>query len=167
MGSLQICAWTLRSKKFRNPSYPQELVTIGDHIRAARLDRNLFQRDVAKAIGVSESTLLDWEKHHHEPEIWHYPKIMKFLGYCPYQCVTTLGDFVLTYRIYRLGWSQEEMAKAIGIDPATLSRIEENRGNRVYKSSVDRITKFLRERGCSLLLSARNLEVLKGFALGK
>ena len=100
------------------------------------------------------TTLLDWEKHHHEPEIWHYPKIMDFLSYCPYQSVTTLGDFVLTYRVYRLDWSQKEMAKAIGIDPATLARIEGNHGNRVYKSSVERITTFLRKRDCAVVFQA-------------
>ena len=47
------------------------------------------------------------------------------------------------------------MAKAIGIDPATLSRIEENRGNRVYKSSVDRIVRFLRKRGANVILTSK------------
>ena len=66
-----------------------------------RLDRNLFQRDVAKTIGVSETTLLDWEKNYYRPQLWHYPCIMDFLGYCPCELKQrTLGERLKVIRTY-------------------------------------------------------------------
>lgn len=41
--------------------YPQELLTIGDHIRKKRMDLGLLQREVAAKIGVAESTVWNWE----------------------------------------------------------------------------------------------------------
>ena len=41
--------------------YPEERRTLGDHIRAARLERGLLQREVAEAIGVRCGTVNKWE----------------------------------------------------------------------------------------------------------
>ena len=64
-------------------AYPRELVTLGDHIRARRLDRGLGQRDVARLIGVSTSTINGWETVGREPEVRYLPAIIAFLGYNP------------------------------------------------------------------------------------
>lgn len=40
-------------------------------------------RDIVEIIGVTESTICNWE-HGREPEIRHYPKIIEFLGYVPF-----------------------------------------------------------------------------------
>ena len=56
----------------RNPKYPKELVTLGDHIRSRRLDLGLEQQDVAKIIGVTTTSINNWELKRSTPEIRYY-----------------------------------------------------------------------------------------------
>lgn len=54
------------------------------------------------------------------PMLWTLPKVIGFLGYDPSgDNRTSLGGRLLRYRRSR-GMTQEELAKQIGIDPATL-----------------------------------------------
>ena len=41
--------------------YPANPKTIGKHIRKRRMDLGLMQKEVAKIIGVTESTIWNWE----------------------------------------------------------------------------------------------------------
>ncbi|MDP2753685.1 MAG: helix-turn-helix transcriptional regulator [Nitrospirota bacterium] len=54
-------------------------------MRKRRLGLGLLQIDVAKMIGVTESTVWNWE-HRTESELRHMPKIIEFLGYVPFEC---------------------------------------------------------------------------------
>jgi ribosome-binding protein aMBF1 (putative translation factor) len=45
--------------------YPDR--TLGERIKKWRLERGLFQRDLAKIIGVSEMTIVNWEKRRTKP----------------------------------------------------------------------------------------------------
>ena len=75
------------------PRYPTHPVTVGDHIRKRRMDRGLLQREVAEIIGVTESSVWNWE-HGTEPELHYNPKIIEFLGYIPFDCPDdTVGRF--------------------------------------------------------------------------
>ena len=67
------------------PGYPVNPITVGDHIRKSRMDRGLLQREVAEIIGVTESSVWNWE-HGTEPELHYNPRIIKFLGYIPFDC---------------------------------------------------------------------------------
>jgi DNA-binding XRE family transcriptional regulator len=40
--------------------YPDR--TLGEHVKKWRLEQGLFQRDLAKLIGVNEMTIVNWEK---------------------------------------------------------------------------------------------------------
>lgn len=51
----------IRADKRKPSAYIENPQTIGDHIRNARLDRGLFQKDVAEIIGVSISSIEHWE----------------------------------------------------------------------------------------------------------
>jgi transcriptional regulator with XRE-family HTH domain len=116
------------AKKPLNSAYPKKLVTLGDHIRKKRLDLGLFQKDVAVTIGVNTCTITNWEKGHSEPKIRFIPRINEFLGYkLPLPPPTTLGERIEQYRTLS-GVSQKEMARRIGIDPGTLSRLERGLG---------------------------------------
>ena len=94
----------------------------------------LFQKNVAATIGVDTCTVTNWEKNRAEPELRFIPRIINFLGYEP-ECIKpeTLGQRINRYR-YLLGISQKALARQIGIDPTTLSRLERNRG--VCRTSV-------------------------------
>jgi len=47
------------------------------------MDLGLLQREVAEIIGVTESSIWNWE-HGTEPELQYNPNIIRFLGYVPF-----------------------------------------------------------------------------------
>jgi transcriptional regulator with XRE-family HTH domain len=87
------CHVTFRGRKTR-PGYPEVPSSIGEHLRRVRLDRDLWQKDVAREIGCSAASLLNWEKGRAEPELRFLPAILRFLGYDP-RALEALGDLGL------------------------------------------------------------------------
>ena len=105
--------------------YPYNPETIGDHIRKKRLDLKIFQKDVAKILGVTEDCITLWEKNHSEPQIQYYPAITKFLGYFSWVIPETgLGGRIKRYR-YENGLSLLEMGKLVGSHQTTVLSWEE------------------------------------------
>ena len=116
---------TLYAKKPLLEAYPKILRTIGDHIRKKRLDLKLFQRDVACILGVDTTSICNWENNR-GPAINMIPKIVQFLGYDPFATnLTKPCDKIKWYRKQQ-GMSQKQLAKALGIDPSTLARLEKD-----------------------------------------
>ena len=64
---MPFCHVTLRGQKPLPPAYPRELRTIGDQLRKRRLDLGLRQKDVARLLGVDETTVYNWEGHRTSP----------------------------------------------------------------------------------------------------
>jgi len=62
--------------------YPVAPRSLGEHLRKKRLDLGLLQAQVAERIGVTESTVWNWE-HGTKPGSLHYTKIIEFLSYKP------------------------------------------------------------------------------------
>jgi DNA-binding XRE family transcriptional regulator len=62
MLALPKCKCLLTAQRPLNPAYPKELKTIGDEIRKRRLDLGLTQKQVAGIIGVTESSIYNWER---------------------------------------------------------------------------------------------------------
>jgi transcriptional regulator with XRE-family HTH domain len=123
---LPFCHITLSAQK--PTKLPRILNTIGDHIKRRRLELGLYQAQVAEILAVTESTITNWEKNRTNPTLRSMPKIIEFLGYDPMPSdPETLGETVFQYRKSH-GVSQKGLAQRIGIDPATLSRLERNRG---------------------------------------
>jgi len=79
--ALPFCHRVLRGQKPQSPKYPNELKSLGDHIRRRRLDLGLLQRQVAQQIGVDETTVYNWERNATSPSVRHFPAITQFLGY--------------------------------------------------------------------------------------
>ena len=48
-------------------SYPKNPKTFGDYIRKWRLEQGLFQKELAKMLGVAETTVVNWEKERTKP----------------------------------------------------------------------------------------------------
>lgn len=117
---------TFQALRPKCPRYPEDIKTLGDHIRARRLDLELEQQDTASRLGVSVFTLLNWELNKRAPAIRSYPKIMAFLGYCPVQYPGTLGERLRLFRTHR-GLSISELANILRIDPGTLGSWERDR----------------------------------------
>jgi len=117
-------------KELRKPDgYPRKLETIGDHIRAVRLERGLKQDEVAKLLGTCPTTVLDWEKNHHQPTITAMKEIIRFLGFNPLDSENTERTFgeQLFYARRARGLSQRAAAACIGVDPSTLSHYERDK----------------------------------------
>ncbi len=101
--------------------YPEELVTLGDHIRKKRLDEELTQRQLAELLEVTASTINNWEKGRSAPTLQALPRLIKFLGYDP----TAKEETNEVLRIRRsLGLTQEAFAARLHVDPCTVARWE-------------------------------------------
>ena len=87
------------------------------------MDLGLFQREAAKEIGVSASTIWHWEKGDREPAIRHLPTLIRFLGYVPLETGETLPEKLRAYRRIH-GLSRERMAEVLGVDRTTVWRWE-------------------------------------------
>jgi len=126
MVALPCCYLTLKTGKPRNPAYPEDLKTLGDHIRKRRLDLGLHQKDVAAIVNATTSSVTNWEKNRTTPRLYLLPRIIKFLGCDPLQSnATTLGQKIKQYRIQK-GLSLSRLARHLGIDPGTLARWEKH-----------------------------------------
>jgi len=88
-----------------------------------RLDLGLLQREVADRIGAMKDSVYLWEANRVTPAFPFLPKIVGFLGYCPYDPDWTPGERLTWIRRY-LGLSQEAMARRLRVDPGTLGRWE-------------------------------------------
>lgn len=96
-----------------------------------RLDRGLWQKQVADAIGCSKASLLNWENGRAEPELRFLPAILRFLGYDPRPEPATFGG---SLRVARegAGLSEEALARRLGLDPGTLAAWERDEVRRPY-----------------------------------
>ena len=123
-------------------SYPKILQTIGDHIRAWRIDNHLLQRDIAKVLSVCEATIVGWEMRRTIPTMQQMPEIIKMLGYLPIKIsVSTLGGKIIHYR-YIHGLTPKEFGLFVSANPSTVRAWEANK-HLPTKRKQERIEKLL------------------------
>jgi DNA-binding transcriptional regulator YiaG len=139
---LPFCHAELRASRPQPSRYPKEINTLGDHIRARRLDLHLLQSEVAKQIGVHNVTVHNWESNASVPAIRYIPAVLHFLGYNPLLPGQTLIERLVAARKV-LGMSQRELALAHGVDEATW-RGWEAREHQPIGRNVELIERFLR-----------------------
>lgn len=108
------------------PSYPDELNSLGDHLRKKRLDEGDYQKEVAQKLGVSPDTINNWEQGHTEPSLRHIPRIIDYLGYVPFETGETWGQKIEGYRMIT-GTPRSELADRLGVDEDTIFRWETGR----------------------------------------
>jgi transcriptional regulator with XRE-family HTH domain len=126
---LPFCEVTLKATKPVALPYPDTLNTLGDHIRKRRLDLGLYQKDVARCLGVTTDSVAYWENNRNQPSLRMIPRIIGFLGYDPFQNDSdslSLGERVVRVR-QRLGITQKDLARRLGVDPSTLAHWEYGR----------------------------------------
>jgi transcriptional regulator with XRE-family HTH domain len=123
---LPFCHAELRVSKPARDSSPKGINTLGDHIRARRLDLKLLQKQVANQIGVDEATITNWERNATAPAIRYIPAILQFLGSDPLPPAISLSERLAAAR-RELGLSQRKMAERLGVDPATFKNWEAGR----------------------------------------
>jgi transcriptional regulator with XRE-family HTH domain len=127
MDALPFCKIILMGKRPKPREYPKQLNTLGDHIRARRLDLGMLQAEVADRIGITEIMLCHWEKQRYRPSTRFLPKIINFLGYAPYETPTSFAKWLRQVRTC-LGLSQECLAAKAGVDESSIAQWE--RGDR-------------------------------------
>lgn len=120
--ALPYCRLSLSAKTPRR-GYPASLQTIGDHVRARRLDLGLTQAELGEILGVSEPTVYNWEKHRTDPDLRTLPRVIDWLGYDPRPEREDLVARVAAER-QRQGLSQRELAERLGTDQSSLSAWE-------------------------------------------
>ena len=98
-------------------------VTIGEHIRAKRRERQLLQRDVAAQMGVTPETVSSWEKSSTTPPARLLPAIIHFLGYDPTPEPTTLPERMRDYRRNN-GLTIKEAAHRMGVNESSWGQWE-------------------------------------------
>lgn len=132
------------SSRPKNPKYPKELNTLGDHIRAKRLDIGLEQQDVAQMIGVDTDSIANWELNKFPPAVRYYPKIFEFLGYCIIQYPKTEAERLRLFRMHR-GWSTKKLAAFLGVDPSSVQSWESGE-RKPTRSSKEKMEKLWQEK---------------------
>jgi transcriptional regulator with XRE-family HTH domain len=77
------------------------------------MDLGLLQREVAEEIGVKKCSIYNWERGI-EPEFRFMPKIIKFLGYIPFDCPKDTLGRLGCYKLIN-GLSYEGLGARTGI----------------------------------------------------
>lgn len=113
-------------KSLRKKAYEFEPKTLGQHLFKRRLKLGLSQTQAAKALGVTSSTILNWEKGHTEPPIGAMPRVLRWLGYDPGVRPKSLPER-LADRRRTMGWSIRVAARHVGVDPGTWGDWERGR----------------------------------------
>ena len=108
----------IRLKALIPKPYAENPQTVGEHIKRQRMLRRLTQKQTAVVLGVSQYTIIDWEKGRSDAPVRCGPAILAFLGYDPFSKPETLGHRMLSLR-RRMGWSIREAAHRLGVDPGT------------------------------------------------
>ena len=99
--------------------------TFGEHLKRARVSRQLRQIDAAKLLGVSQHGYIDWETDMKFPRPKYYPAILSFIGYDPLPIPETKGEQLRRKR-WHLGLTSYEMASRLGIDSGALLKREKD-----------------------------------------
>ncbi|MGE5692594.1 MAG: helix-turn-helix domain-containing protein [Candidatus Zixiibacteriota bacterium] len=118
--------------------------TIGDHTKRARLDRGLFQKQVAQEIGVDPFTILNWETGATKPKFRFLPAIIRFLGYNPFPIQL---DSPLSVRIkarrHELGLSLKQLAKILNLNECTIRKVEAGKSKRPARDTLQKVANFI------------------------
>ena len=112
-------------------------------MRKKRLDLKIYQKDLARELDVSVSSIIDWEKGNTTPCVAFLPKIIEFLGYLAYEPTDEedLGGRVRRAR-RALGLTQKKLARLLRVDPATIEAWERGR-HRPSEKLKKRLEEFL------------------------
>ena len=143
MVALHLVQKTFIVKKPTPAGFPVKLDTISDHIRAVRMTRKLFQKDVAEIIGVTTSSIENWEIKRSNPNVSFYPKIFEFLRYCVIQYVPD-GGYKQSFWNYRfqLGIPINELARMIGVDGRAIANLKH--GGRISSQTEKKMKAYLK-----------------------
>ncbi len=105
----------------------QDPITLGDHLRRRRLELGFYQKDVAVQIGVTASTIWNWE-HGWTIDLRYMPRVIEFLGYNPIPYPVNIIERLRWYKHVN-GLTLEQLGAEMGRDPKQLSDWLSGRNN--------------------------------------
>lgn len=106
--------------------FPDELQTVGNHIKHARLTRNILIKDVCIFLKITRESLRAWELNIYEPHVSQYPLIISFLGYNPCQFETdSIAGKIKRYR-HLHGLTQKQFGDLLHTDASVVWQWESN-----------------------------------------
>lgn len=109
-----------REVRFSSASgYPEEPMTVSEHLKKARLDRSLGQQDVGALVGGEASTAMNRENGYARPRIGFWSAIIHFLGNEHSREPISISEKLRTIR-RRRGRAQRALARRLGVDPTTV-----------------------------------------------
>jgi len=111
-------------KKPNVPQYNSDPQTIGEHIRKKRIEGKLLQKQVAEQFNISEDTLTYWENERSHPQVHHYPAIISFLGYYPFDHETDSLAGKLKQIRYSYGLNFKQCANRLAVSVDAVKRWE-------------------------------------------
>jgi transcriptional regulator with XRE-family HTH domain len=97
---------------------------------------------VAEELGVSVSTLINWERNHTRVQTRFMPKVVAFLGYDPREEAGLLGLRIRALR-ERKGLSQTALASKLGVNASTVTAWERGRVRKLFPAVRKRFEEFL------------------------
>jgi transcriptional regulator with XRE-family HTH domain len=106
--------------------FPDHPTTLGEHLKKARIERGLLQRDVAKSLRVDSMSIVNWEKRRTKVGARFVPAIIRWLGYDPLPEARSVAEWIVIERTRR-GMARRQLARALRWDEGTLRQYEENR----------------------------------------
>lgn len=124
--------------------YPTKPVKFADHLLKRRMDLKLTQYEASILLKVTECSIFNWEKSRSLPKVKHYPDIILFLGYNPFEAemdTETLHGKLKWHRT-RLGLSYRNLGKILGVDGSTIARWEE-RSLPIQPSNLNKLESWL------------------------
>ena len=83
--------------------YPYSPITLGDYLRRKRLDLGLRQKDLAGLFNTTDDSVNYWENNLKYPSVQFLPKIVQFIGYCPYDVTLPIADKLGSEHIGEMG----------------------------------------------------------------
>lgn len=130
----------------------QDPVTLGDHLRRRRLELGLYQKDVAAQIGVTTSSIWNWE-HGWSITLRCMPKVFEFLGYNPIPCPKGLMERLAWYKQVN-GLDLEQLGAEMGRDPEQLPDWLSSR-HKPCQRNQEEVERFLGDRVEKMVFSSR------------
>jgi len=123
---LPFCKIVLKGDIARD-GFPSNPETFAEHILAARLERGLSQGELATLLGVTESTVWNWEDGRSSPPVHACREVIGFLGYDPFPLQPGNAGMLLAFR-RRMGLRVKDAAAKAGVDAGTWSSWEKGNG---------------------------------------
>lgn len=107
-------------KALKPLDYSRDPKTLAEYLLRERRRRKLYQKDVAKLLGVPLSRYIDWEISRCEPIPANWPIVLEYLEVDPLLDTSTLKGALAAYQ-RRSGLTQFDVCGALGIHRSTLS----------------------------------------------